>query len=64
MFPRFSDDYVYSLELRERISTFVDKAREGLIGATIYGVPLDITNNEHVIAALYLKLSEYDSYHE
>jgi hypothetical protein len=64
MFPKFSDEYSHSLEFRERIEEFTEKSRKELIGSTIYGIPLDVANDQHVIAALYLKLQNYNSYHE
>jgi hypothetical protein len=60
----YSNDYKESLVFKEHIAEFAEKARKELVGTTIYGVPLDIYNDRHVIVALYLMLKEYAGFHE
>ena len=60
----FSEGYKESLEFKDQIARFANDARKELEGSTLYGYPLDVFNDRHVIVALYLMLKNYTGFHE
>lgn len=45
----------------ERIAEFAELGRQKLNGSIIYGEPLDLSNIDHVLAALYLTADRLES---
>ena len=60
----FSEDYSNHLEHRDKIKSLVIRAKEELKGGTLYGVPINTSNPEDLIACLYIMYKDYDQFHE
>lgn len=60
----FSPDYNEYLQKRDNIRSLVVRAREELRGCTLYGEPVDLSNPEEMVAALYVMYKDYELFHE
>lgn len=60
----YSKDYLASIEFKKNILGYIEDAKELCKGSTLYGFPVDINNEDHIIAVLYLMLMGYNKFHE
>lgn len=60
----FSESYNEFLERKDKVRSWVLKAKDELQGSKLYDKPIDTRNPEEIIAALYLMYKDKQAFHE
>lgn len=61
---RFSDNYEESLQYRDKINSYVVRAKEKCRGYKLFGKPIDLNNPDEVVALLYILSEDFRLFHE